>query len=180
MIRLGGCPSWSESSLGLHAILLVLSRSGSYHATFCSNTLLPYLYKKLIYIFAFISFIIVVLANIHVVSLYLSMVQYCSRHYWTVKLLMFLELRGFTRILRPSAVARSEACPLGIQAAPSSIPTSGTFFHGDLVMKKFLRPFSLFRWFKKSSCQLLAEKCALSTGKLPRRLAQEQCGLWLR
>ena len=95
MIRLGGCPSWSESSLGLHAILLVLSRSGSYHATFCSNTLLPYLYKKLIYIFAFISFIIVVLANIHVVSLYLSMVQYCSRHYWTVKLLMFLELCGF-------------------------------------------------------------------------------------
>ena len=31
-------------------------------------------------------------------------------------------------------------------------------------------------WFKKSSCQLLAKECALSTGKLPRRLAQEQCG----
>ena len=28
-IRLGGCPGWSESSLGAHAILLVLSRSGS-------------------------------------------------------------------------------------------------------------------------------------------------------
>ena len=42
-------------------------------------------------------------------------------------------------------------------------------------MKKFLRPFSVFRWFKKSSCQLLAKECALSTGKLPRRLAQEQC-----
>ena len=27
-----------------------------------------------------------------------------------------------------------------------------------------------------SSCQLLAKECALSTGKLPRRLAQEQCG----
>ena len=37
----------------------------------------------------------------------------------------------------PGSVARSEACPLGIQAAPSSIPTSGTFFHGDLVMKNF-------------------------------------------
>ena len=35
---------------------------------------------------------------------------------------------------------------------------------------------SLFRWFKKSSCQLLAKECALSTGKLPRRLVQEQCG----
>ena len=30
--------------------------------------------------------------------------------------------------------------------------------------------------FKKGSCQLLAKECALSTGKLPKRLAQEQCG----
>ena len=45
----------------------------------------------------------------------------------------------------PGAVARSEASSLVMQAAPSSIPTSGTFFHGDLVMKTFLRPFSLFR-----------------------------------
>ena len=51
-----------------------------------------------------------------------------------------------------------------------------SFFRGDLVMKKFPWQFSLFRWFKKSSCQLLAKECALSTGKLPRRLAQEQCG----
>ena len=78
--------------------------------------------------------------------------------------------------LWPGAVVRSEACSLGMQAAPSSIPTSGTFFRGDLVMKSFLRPFSLLRWFKKSSCQLLAKECALSTGKPPRRLAQEQCG----
>ena len=35
---------------------------------------------------------------------------------------------------------------------------------------------ALFRWFKKSSCQLLAKESALSTGKLPRKLAQEQCG----
>ena len=76
----------------------------------------------------------------------------------------------------PGAVARSEASPLGMQVAPSSIPMSGTFFRGDLVMKTFLRPFSLFRWFKKSSCQLPVKECALSTGKLPRRLAQEQCG----
>ena len=33
-------------------------------------------------------------------------------------------------------VARSEACPLGMQAASSSIPKSGTFFRGDSVMKK--------------------------------------------
>ena len=77
----------------------------------------------------------------------------------------------------PGAVARSEACPLDMQAAPSSIPSSGTFFRGDLVLKKNLRPFSLFRWFKKSSCQLLAKECALSTGKLPRRLVQHSI-LW--
>ena len=46
---------------------------------------------------------------------------------------------------RPGVVAQSEASSLGMQAAPSSIPTSGTFFRGDLVMKTFLRPFSLFR-----------------------------------
>ena len=72
------------------------------------------------------------------------------------------------------AVARSEACPFAMQAAPSSIPTSGAFFRGDLVMKTNLRPFYIFRWFKKNSCQLLAKECALSTGKLPRILAQEQ------
>ena len=76
----------------------------------------------------------------------------------------------------PGMVDRSEACPLGMQADLSSIRTSGTFFHWDFVMKKFLLPFSLFRWFKKSSCQLLAKECALSTDKLPRRFAQEQCG----
>ena len=54
-----------------------------------------------------------------------------------------------------------------------------TFFRGVLVMKKFLRPFSPFRWFKNGNCQLLpvAKECALlSTGKLPRRFAQELCG----
>ena len=76
-------------------------------------------------------------------------------------------------LLLTGRAARSEAWSPGMQAAPSLIPY---FFCGDLVMKTFLRPFSLFRWFKKSSCQLLAKKCALSTGKLPRRLAQEQCG----
>ena len=42
---------------------------------------------------------------------------------------------------RDGAVARSEASSLGMQAAPRSIPTSGTFFRGDLVIKTFLRPF---------------------------------------
>ena len=36
----------------------------------------------------------------------------------------------------PGAVARSEARPLCMQAAPSSIPMSGTFFRGDLGHEK--------------------------------------------
>ena len=66
--------------------------------------------------------------------------------------------------------------PFSMQVAMSAIPTSGIFFCGDLVMKKFLWPFSLLHQFKKSSCQLLAKEWALSTSKLPRRLAQEHCG----
>ena len=45
----------------------------------------------------------------------------------------------------PGAVARSEASSFGMRAVPSSIPTSGTFCRGDLVMETFLRPFSIFR-----------------------------------
>ena len=45
----------------------------------------------------------------------------------------------------PGTITRLEACPLGMQAARSSIPMSGTVFHGgDYVMKKFLLPFSRF------------------------------------
>ena len=40
-------------------------------------------------------------------------------------------------------------------------------FREDFAMKIFLRPFFLFRWFKKSSCQLMVKECMLSTGKLP-------------
>ena len=35
-------------------------------------------------------------------------------------------------------------------------------------MKIILKPFSLFRRFKKSSCKLLAKECVLSTGDLPK------------
>ena len=43
-------------------------------------------------------------------------------------------------------------------------------FGHEIISTVILFP---FRWFKKGSCQLLAKECALSTGKLPRRLAQE-------
>ena len=72
-------------------------------------------------------------------------------------------------------VARSEACSLGMQAAPSSIPTSGTFFGGDLVMKTFSAAILPLPLIQEEQWSVTGE-CAVSTGKLPRRLAQEQCG----
>ena len=56
---------------------------------------------------------------------------------------------------------------LGNQEAPRSILASGTFLRENLVIKKFLPPFFLFRWFKRSICQLMAKEYALSTGNLP-------------
>ena len=44
MLTLGGCPGWSESSLGAHAILLVLSWGGSFY-TFSSNIALHYFFS---------------------------------------------------------------------------------------------------------------------------------------
>ena len=112
-------------------------------------------------------------ATLYQVKPYLQMKQ--SSHLDWGRLRVVSKVTPFLLIFNMGVVAGSEACSLGMQAAPSSIPTSGTFFRGDVVIKTFLQPFSLFRWFKKSSCQLLAKVCALSTGKLPRRLAQEQC-----
>ena len=43
----------------------------------------------------------------------------------------------------------------GHAGCPSLIPTSGTFLHWYLIVKTFVQPFSHFRWFKKSICQLL-------------------------
>ena len=61
----------------------------------------------------------------------------CMKKVDTEKI-FFDKMTGFElwHFLKPGTVARSEACPFGMQAALSSIPTVGTFFHGDLVMKK--------------------------------------------
>ena len=45
-------------------------------------------------------------------------------------------VKALLKSRRTGVVAQLEACPLGMQVAPSSILTSGTFFRGDLVMKK--------------------------------------------
>ena len=74
-------------------------------------------------------------------------------------------LRVFEKLGKPGAIAGSVAMSLGNQEAPRSILASGTSFREDLVMKIFLQPFCLF---KKSICQLMAKRCALSTSNLLR------------
>ena len=54
---------------------------------------------------------------------------------WSHTHFVDFEISWLTSLLYgPGAVARSEACPLGMQAATSSILTSGTVFRGDLVI----------------------------------------------
>ena len=77
-----------------------------------------------------------------------------------------------TKYFGPGVVARSEACPLGIQAAPEFDPHVWHILSWRLGPEKIsaaILPLPL-------SCQLLAKECALSTGKFPRRLAQKQYG----
>ena len=58
------------------------------------------------------------------------------------------------------------ACQLGMRTVTGSILTSGkTFFLWDLVMKKFLWPFSTFRWFQRGSCQLCIQPLLLGDGE---------------
>ena len=163
LIRLGGCPGWSESSwVHMSYCCFFMSRLnywlGGRGLAFRRQVSVAFYNWQ--WFFSVCVYVYVRVVYVHVV--------FCCRAIYV--------LFVFLHSMPPGAVARSEASSLGMQVAPSSIPTSGTFFRGDLVMKTFLRPFSLYRWFKKSSCQVLTKECALSTGKLPRRLAQEQCG----
>ena len=174
LIRLAGCPGWSESLLGAQSVcwfvmrrLIFSENQGNIDTKLCCSRKLTIMKNEpaheIMALFDLRKLIFQTRMRSHPVGL----------DAWC---LVGPFVYFHTSCVRPGAVARSEASSLGMQAAPSSIPTSGTFFRGDLVMKTFLRPFSLSHWSKKSSCQLLAKECALSTGKLPRRLAQEQCG----
>ena len=68
----------------------------------------------------------------------------------------------------PGAIAWSATMSLGNQEATRSTLASGTFFGEDLVMNLFYGNSSSSADFKKSSCQLMAKECTLSTGKLLR------------
>ena len=42
----------------------------------------------------------------------------------------------------------------------------GNIISWRLIMKYFLRSFSLFRWFKKGSCQFLVKECTILVNRL--------------
>ena len=63
----------------------------------------------------------------------------------------------------PTLVAQLNACLTGGQEVAGSTPARlATFFHGDLIMKYFLRSFSPFRYSRRvpGSCQFKAKECA--------------------
>ena len=68
--------------------------------------------------------------------------------------------KGFRIFDVSVSVAQLDARPTGNQVADSTPARSAIFFHGELIMKYFLRPFSSFRRFKKGICQFLAKECA--------------------
>ena len=62
---------------------------------------------------------------------------------------------------KPASVAQLDARPTGDQEVAGSTPAEvGNILSWRLIRKYFLRSFSLFRWFKKGSCQFLAQDCA--------------------
>ena len=64
-------------------------------------------------------------------------------------------------LLELASVAQFDARPTGDQEVAGSTPAEeGNILSWRLIMKYFLRSFSLFRWFKKGSCQFLAKECA--------------------
>ena len=95
---------------------------------------------------------------------------------------MIISFIGFLHSIveKPGALARSVAMSLGNQEAPLSILASGTSFREDLVMKLFLRPFSLFLPLPLIQAGRLSVNgemmCAMYRLPVSGRLAQEQCG----
>ena len=58
-------------------------------------------------------------------------------------------------------IGGSVGCRSGDQEIAGLTSTgSASFFHGDLIMKYFLRSFSPFSRFKKGSCKFLVKECA--------------------
>ena len=61
----------------------------------------------------------------------------------------------------PASVAQLDVRRTGDQEVAVSTPAEvGNTLSWLLIMKYFLRSFSPFRWFKKGSCQFLANECA--------------------
>ena len=64
-----------------------------------------------------------------------------------------------------------------MEATRSLMPMSGTFFRADFVIKKISTAILPLLLIQEEQMSVTVKEWALNTGKLPRRPAQEQCGL---
>ena len=86
---------------------------------------------------------------------YFSQCSFCSFMAWS-HCCQTDSLKTNNHFAHRGPLAQSGVSLTANQGVAGSNPGPAIFFHWDLVMKKFLRSFSLFHWFKKDSCQLLA------------------------
>ena len=159
LIRLGGWPGWSASSLGAHVILLVLACGASYVNAvwlyFCIvsklvriiSSALVFRCIKAVYVYVHFKYTdqtnnvprlksVVEFEKFFYTSFdtLFSNKQHMSDWHnyflicYDVGMNVPLNQKSHSHFISPGAVVRSEASSLGMQAAPSSIPASGTFF----------------------------------------------------
>ena len=163
LIRLGGCPGWSESPLGAQSLCCFCHVAAHLHILQSVNFWCEEVVRA---------------KNPEERYMY-GLPHISVKRTWPRRTRG--SVVGLLKTIRPQSYVARPPSALGSDSDCESWgrwfePRPATFFRGDLVMKIFLRPFSPFRWFKKCSCQLLAKGWILSTGKLSRRPAQEQCG----
>ena len=88
----------------------------------------------------------------------------------------FLVPRFATLTLDAGPPSESGASLTANQGVAGSSPGPATFFHLDLVMKKITTTILTLPLIQQGQWSVTGKSWALSTGKLPRRLAQNQCG----
>ena len=84
----------------------------------------------------------------------------CLVHLVSVSLVSKSMIQYKNALSRPRGLSWMRR-PTGDQEVAGSTPAEvGNILSWRLIMKYFLRSFSLFRWFKKGICQFLGKECA--------------------
>ena len=87
------------------------------------------------------------------------------------------EQRSCFKISLPGVVARSDARPPGMRPVADSTLTSGILSWGEIGHEKVSTTIISLPLIQEGQLSVIGERmCTNDTGKLPRRLAREQCG----